>query len=76
MNFGICPAIKKERRHFTFLFFIIVDYSVPISVIEPSDSVIHTYIHTYIYNIHSFKKILFSILVYPRRLDIVACVIQ
>ena len=40
---------------------------VPISAVWQSDSVIH---------IHTRFKIIFSIVVYPRRLDIVPCAIQ
>ena len=38
---------------------------MPISAVQKSDSVLHTYIHSLF--------ILFPIMVYPRRLDIVPC---
>ena len=48
-------------------------YNVFISAIQQSDSVIHTYLYIYVY---SFKKIFFSITVYPRILNIVPCAVQ
>ena len=53
----------------SYFFKVLLIYNVvPISIVQQSDPVSHTYIH--------FFLILSSIVVYPKRLDIVPCAVQ
>ena len=64
------PSVNFFFKCCVFYFLIeaqLVYNGVPISAVHQSDSVIH---------IHTLFKIIFSIVVHPRRLDIVPCALQ
>ena len=74
MELGLVPLVNRAMSRvclFFFLFFIeiqLIYNAVPISAVQQSDSVVYIYIF--------FLKILFSIMVYPRRSAIVLHAIQ
>ena len=64
------PSVNFFLKCCVFYFSIeaqLVYNGVPISAVQQSDSVTH---------IHTLFKIVFSIVVHPRRLDIVPCALQ